>query len=337
MKLHRIARKFDNLEVVDAYNPTDKFKAQLLDSSPTLRDAITNERRTLSIDPSIEIFAGRTVVFNRSTWICGVENRDYYRGKPIRKEVLVTMVDGAALIVTASQAIAGVGGKETYASRIWIKTVSEVEYDSTTPNRYDIYFPIGEKLDVGDFIYLSETWHIIRSQHVTPSGYQVAVTEELPRELIVDVEYGAKQYDPVNDVWVSQTFSSGTVIASGTQLILPADTATQLSYPVTLEANASILLEQRASLGPLAEGVIRAIPLRWQTHYYYMQQATTKFNLGDIVLQVRKTDVSNPQVGHKVKVSKLAVGFATRTATVSFRVVNLLDEGDYWSLHLSND
>jgi len=68
-----------------------------------------------------------------------------------------------------------------------------------------------------------------------------------------------------------------------------------------------------------------------------MQQAATKFNLGDIVLQIAKTDVTSPKVGDTVTVNKLAVGFAAKTADIEFRVISYLDEGDYWSLHLSHD
>lgn len=291
MKLSKIARKFDNLLVADAYNPLSTFKGQLLDSSPTLRDALTNERRTLSLDPNLNIFSRRTVIFNSSVWMCGVEAVDYYQGNPIRKEILLTMADGLASVVSTTQALSSLPGNSVYASRIWIKTISEIETNSNTPNRYDIYFAKGETLEIGSFIYLNNTWHIIRSTHDTPSGYNVAVTEEMPRQLVVDVEYGSKVYNPITD-----------------------------SYG--------------ASAGG---GIVRAIPLRWQTHYYYTQEATEKFNLGDIVLQVSKTSVPNPAVGHEITIPKLAIGFSTRTTNVIFRVVHILDQQDYWSLHLSHD
>lgn len=335
MKLSNVARKFDRTTVADVYSPTTRFKAQLLESNPTLRDAITNERRTLSCDASISMPARRTVSIEGTVWICGVEALDYHRGQAIRKEVLLTLADGPAQIVSARQAIVGSNGVTTYASRVWVKTVADIETNSITPNRYDIYFPTTDDLEIGMFIELEDTWHIVRSIHTTPSGYQVAVTEELLRELVVEVVYGKKVYEPVTDTWVEALPTIGTVISAGEQIVV--DSAEALVFPVLIEDGASMLFSEEGSVEEKPFGRIRGIPLRWQTHFYYMQQAATKFNLGDIVLQIAKSDVSAPKVGDNVTVNKLAIGFASKTADVEFRVVSFLDEGDYWSLHLSHD
>lgn len=335
MKLSKVARRFDRLEVVDTYNPSTKFKAQLLDSSPTLRDAITNERRTLSCDSAISMPARRTISIDNTVWLCGTEALDYYRGQAIRKEVLITMADGPAQVVTAKQAIAGENGITAYASRVWIKTTSDIETNSITPNRYDIYFTETEQLAVGTFIELENTWHIVRSIHTTPSGYQVAVTEELLRELIVDLVYGKKVYEPVSDTWTTPSPSLGTVISAGEQLVIEG--VESVAFPVIFEAGASLLIEEGGALQASPPGQIKGIPLRWQTHFYYMQESATKFNLGDIVLQITKTDVAQPKVGDVVTINRLAIGFATKTAEVVFRVRSFLNEGDYWSLHLSHD
>lgn len=290
MKLAKTARKFDNLVVADVYNPTAQFKAQLLDSSPTLRDAITNERRTLSIDPILAVPARRTVEFDGSIWIVGAENKDYYRGKPIRNEILLSQVDGPARVITIKQALQPDTGLETYAMRAWVKTVSEIETNSVTPNKYDIYFQIGEQIAVGSFVYLMDTWHIIRSIHTTSSRYKVAVTEELNNDLIVTAEYNKRVFAPIADEWVDEHV-----------------------------------------------GAIPGVAVRWQNHYYYSTQADTKFNLGDIVLQVLKTDMPDPAIGQHITIPKNAIAFPSRSPNVEFRIVDIFDEGDTWAFHLSVD
>ena len=213
MNLARTARKFDNLVVADTYNPTTTFKAQLLDSSPTLRDAITNERRTLSMDPAISVPPRRTVEFDGSIWIVGAENKDYHRGKPIRNELLLSEVDGPALVVTPKEALTNADGLETYAMRVWVKTISEIETNSVTPNKYDIYFQITEQLAVGSMIHLMDTWHVIRSIHTTSSRYKVAVTEEISRDLIVTAEFNKRVYAPISDTYVDEGVGAIPAIA----------------------------------------------------------------------------------------------------------------------------
>jgi hypothetical protein len=208
MRLSAAARFFDRTLFKDAFVPTTTFRGQFDLYDDSKRDGITVARRVLSVAPDVAIPARRVVVAEGENWIVGAVQLDHYNGAPVRAKYVIQRANGAATIRTVAQALSA-GGTATYASRLWVKDVKEVDVSSLLNPFYNVYLPSPEALVVGQLIELSGRQHLVRGFYPSAAGLLVAEAAELPLSAIAVGTYKAMTLDVVAD---DRTLSSSTAL-----------------------------------------------------------------------------------------------------------------------------
>lgn len=208
MRLSTAARFFDRTRFKDAFVPTTVFYGQFDVYDDSKRDGLTVARRVLSVAPSVAIPARRVIAAEGETWLVGAAQLDHYNGAPVRAKYVIQRAHGAATIRTAAQALS-TGGTATYASKLWVKDVKEIEVSSSLNPFYNVYLPSPEALVVGQLIELSGRQHLVRNTYPSAAGLLVAEAAELPLNAVTVGAYKAMTFNAVAD---DRTLASSTAL-----------------------------------------------------------------------------------------------------------------------------
>lgn len=203
MRLQSAARYFDKVACADAYTPAVTFKGQLDVFDDSKRDGATVLRRILSVAPDVTLPARRTITAEGDTWLIGAGHKDSFNGEAIRTKHIIHRADGAATIKTAAQALA-TGGTASYASRLWIKDLKEVEVSSSLFSMLNVYLAPGETVAIGNLILLSGRLHLVRNVYTGAAGLLIAESDELAANAVASVTYTPRggAYVPASDTVV---------------------------------------------------------------------------------------------------------------------------------------
>lgn len=200
MRLLDAARFFDKMVCADAYAPAVSFKGQLDVFDDSKRDGATVLRRILSIAPDIALPARMTIVAASDTWLIGAGHKDSFNGTTLRAKYIIHRADGAATIKTVAQALS-TGGTPSFASRLWIKDLKEVEVSSSLFNMLNVYLAPNETVAVGNLILLAGKLHLVRNVYLGAAGLLIAESDELPATAVASVTYTPRggAYSPTTD------------------------------------------------------------------------------------------------------------------------------------------
>lgn len=198
MRLAAAARHFDKVLCQDAFAPTTQFRGQLDVYDDSKRDGATVVRRVLSVADGVEIPARRVLTILGEQWIVGAHQDDIYRGERLRRKYVIHRASGAASLQSVAQAL-GTGGVSTYASKLWVKDLKEVEISSKLAGFFNIYLPQGEVVPAGSVITLASRAHLVRNYFTSAAGFLVAEVDELALDAVTVGTYTPQNYDPVTD------------------------------------------------------------------------------------------------------------------------------------------
>lgn len=201
MRLKDAARYFDKLVCTDAYTPSVTFKGQLDVFDDSKRDGATVLRRILSTSPAVTLPVRLTIVAAGDTWMIGAGHADSFNGEDIRKKYIIHRADGAATIKTVAQALSA-GGTASYASRLWIKDLKEVDVSSSLFSMLNVYFAANEDVVVGNVILLAGRLHLVRNVYTGAAGLLIAESDELPANAVSSMIYTPRggAYNPTTDM-----------------------------------------------------------------------------------------------------------------------------------------
>lgn len=201
MKLANAARYFDKLVCTDAYVPAVTFKAQLDVFDDAKRDGATVLRRILSTSPDVTLPVRLTIIAAGDTWMIGARHTDSFNGDDIRKKYIIHRADGPATIKTVAQALS-TGGTPSYASRLWIKDLRELDISSSLFSMLNVYLAPNETVVAGNVILLAGHLHFVRNVYSGAAGFLIAESDELPANAVSSATYTPRggAYNPTTDV-----------------------------------------------------------------------------------------------------------------------------------------
>jgi len=287
MKLSQVSKVFDTMTIRDAYNPTTTFRGRVMPFDDNSRDSLASERRLLSVPEGVTT-PPRCVVFAAGErWVVGQGTKDFHGDEMLREKYVLHRVDDMAEVFTFSQALTGAAPHEMYAGRLWTKDRQEVESATLYPS-YNVYMAHTEVLsdpewvaspnydgnEANVLIRMHGKWHLVRNTIDTAGGFTMAVVDELPDPVLLDVLFTSVVYDRKLDKKVPTT------------------------------------------------KVVRGLNIRWQSTFSYMAVYSTKFQAGDSILMVLKSETT-PSVSDSVRVNGREL-----------KVVSVIDQGSVWSLHM---
>lgn len=201
MRLKDAARYFDKTVCADVYAPTVTFKAQLDLFDDAKRDGATVLRRILSTSPDVVLPARLTITTSGGVWMIGTGHIDSFNSEDIRTKYIIHHADGPATIKTVAQALS-TGGTPSYASRLWIKDLKEVDVSSSLFSMLNVYFAPNEAVAAGNLILLAGHLHFVRNVYTGAAGLLIAESDELPANAVSSVTYTPRggAYNPTTDV-----------------------------------------------------------------------------------------------------------------------------------------
>jgi hypothetical protein len=198
MRLVAAARHFDRTLCQDAFAPGTQFYAQLDVYDDSKRDGATVVRRVLSVASGVSIPARRVLTVLGEQWIVGANQDDHYRGVLLRRKYVVQRAS-AASIQTIAQALGTAGTVSTYASKLWVKDLKEVDISSKLAGFFNIYLPTYETVAAGTLVTVSGRLHIVRNFFVSAAGFLVAEADELALTALTVGTYTPQTYTPATD------------------------------------------------------------------------------------------------------------------------------------------
>lgn len=265
MKLSDAAAYFNNTVFTDAYGAAT-FKGKLMSFDDATRDALSTERRIVSVAPGTVVPARRAVIAAGFTWLVGDVAVDTDgQGNPLRHKYVLHQASELARMYTFGDALAGVVTKSLWGARLWVKGTKEVDESSGVYDAYTCYFSKSEDIRDPDhangtffdsreqyvLIWIDQRWHLVRTSYLTGGGFLAAVVDELPEPVMVNVNFVTRVYNPVPDTWTE------------TPKIVPA------------------------------------VNLRWQSNFQYFTRYSATYENGDCQIKVRKADIT-PKAGDRV-------------------------------------
>jgi len=197
MRLAAAASRFDTTLCADASNPATTFYGQLDLFDDSRRDGATVVRRILSVAPDVVIPAGRVLTILGEQWLVGMEQSDVYAGAAVRAKYVLHRADGAATIQSVAQALSA-GSTATYAGKLWVKDLKEIEVSSLLEGFFNLYLPRNVTVIAGNVIALSGNLHMVRASYLSAAGFLIAECAELASG-VVAATYTSEAYSPVTD------------------------------------------------------------------------------------------------------------------------------------------
>lgn len=199
MKLSIAARFFDKVLCQDVFAPTTEFYGQLDLYDDSKRDGATVVRRVLAVAPGTIIPARRVLTIQGEQWIVGAHQADSFLGALIRDKHVLQRANGLASIQSVAQVLS-TGGVSSYAGKLWVKDLKEVEMSSLLAGFFNLYLPSYETVSVGNVISVAGRLHMVRNYFLSAAGFLVAESSELPVAAVIAGSYVGTTYTPATDV-----------------------------------------------------------------------------------------------------------------------------------------
>lgn len=206
MRLHRVARKFDNVVAQDAYG-TATFMVQYEPMSFSKIDGTSVTKRMVSAAPEITMPARGAIKIDGMNYVVGHGAPDYWMGEVIRVSYVVQGATGLANLHSIASAIAQTAPVTAYAALVFSKYMPEANDNSKYPPQYQVFLAGSESAPADSLIQLDGKWFLVKQSYISTSGLRIALANELDDPVFETVSYGARAYDPITDSYTSSTSS----------------------------------------------------------------------------------------------------------------------------------
>lgn len=204
MKFESVSRKFDNTLMWDAYNGRLlKYRCQITPWDAPRRDGLTTVRRTISVDAGFVPPKRRGIIAAKQFWIISdFPAHDTWNGNVHRAGYIIQHAAPVEVFDTETLLASDGIGRDTLASRVWVKDVKDISQESEMQSQYLIYFAVGEDIAESDFVMVSGRLHIVRNLYESAAGFLVAECNELEEDCIVGVSLvSTGRYNPVTEAY----------------------------------------------------------------------------------------------------------------------------------------
>lgn len=201
MRLIDAASYFDQQVCTDAFTPFSTFKAQLDLFDDSKRDGTTGARRILSVASSVVVPVSGAIVLANHTFIIGGDHEDVFAGAVIRRKYAIQQAQ-TANIKTLAQAASGAAGTPTFASKIWVKDLREVDQTSRMFPFFDVFLPSSTPAARSRVVLMGSLFYLVRATFESAGGFTTAECNELTDtqpQTVAYVDRSGQAYDPVTD------------------------------------------------------------------------------------------------------------------------------------------
>lgn len=205
MKLSNAAKFFDKQSCYDAFDlSVDPVYGQLDLFDDSKRDGSTGLRRVFSVAADVILPASGAITIANHVFIVGGEHEDTWQNSVIRRKHVVQQAEGTAAILTLAEACAAAAGVATWASKVWIKDLKEVEQSTSLHPFYNIVFPVSVAPAKNQVVRLGGILYLTRTLYLSAGGFTTAECNELTGVQPQNITYTDKSgqaYNPVLDTY----------------------------------------------------------------------------------------------------------------------------------------
>lgn len=202
MKITAAASHFDKTYFTDAYAPGVPRRGLLDVSDSSKRDGLIDTRHIFSLSARLDIPPRSVIQIGSDAWVLGRMTEHTYLGQPVRREYPAQRTDGLHMIRTPAQLLDGVAGDAAYASRVWLKDLTDQNVASDKFNYEAFYFALSESLGTAWILTSGTTHWRVMSWYDASSGFRVAEAVRITDGALVDGRFTANvAYDPVTDTY----------------------------------------------------------------------------------------------------------------------------------------
>lgn len=201
MRLLDAAKYFDKQICYDAFDATVSFRAQLDLFDDAKRDGTTGVRRVLSVASQVVVPTSGAITLANHTFILGADHEDVFDNAVIRRKYAIQQVKPAN-IKTLAQAAAGSTGTATFASKIWVKDLREVDETSRMFPYFNVFLPSSTPATRASVVLLDGLFYLVRAIFESAGGFTTAECNELTGtqpQTISYVDRSGQVYDPATD------------------------------------------------------------------------------------------------------------------------------------------
>jgi hypothetical protein len=199
------ASHFGDTEVAyDAYDllaPTFKVGFDAMSFSKI--DGVSVNKRAVSITPSVVLPLRGALAIDNRVYLFGNGAPDYWKGKVIRRTIIIQGADGLANLTSISGALMNLAPSAAYAALVFSKYMPESIDNSKYPPQYQIFLSGTESAPADSLVELNSAWYLIKQSYISTSGLRIALANELDSPIFETVSFGARAYDPYTDDYIS--------------------------------------------------------------------------------------------------------------------------------------
>ncbi len=208
MRLSRAADRFNDMIAADAYAPTVTFLVQFEPVSYSKLDGVQVRKRSTSIAPDVVIPARGVIAIDGQNYLVGHTAPDYWKGRVIRRTVVIQGADGLAVVSSITEALGNSPGVSAYASAAFGKYNTDMRESSAYHPEYQLFFAGSESLSEGTLVSLNGDWFLVKEAYHSTSGLLVGLADKLPGTVFETVTVNSNTYDPVLDAYTTSAASA---------------------------------------------------------------------------------------------------------------------------------
>lgn len=202
MRLHNVARYFDNETVKDGYSGAVLFKAQVRNVNDSSSTGATLRRRTMSLAANLSVPTRRCIALGSQKWIAGLPLIDTFQGKDIRKTYNLKSATNLLKILTPGQVCANEVGTDAYGHEEYFKDTMNAQADSELDTFWNVFLAPNEPCSQGKFLRVGSRLLRARQTYRSPEDLLVAQSDELDSDwsqVATFTELGT--YNPITETY----------------------------------------------------------------------------------------------------------------------------------------
>lgn len=208
MKLSKVARFFDRVEVLDPDTLSPIFKCQIENFDGSRRDAYAAYRRMMSTGVESVIPASGAIRLWDQNWIVSYPHNDGWE-EIHRVSYTLHQASGKAQVMSISQYLSREAGTEEWADSQWLVARKEEAYSSLSPQEYAIIMRAGAQAEQYSIVTLNGFTYLAKYTYLADSGFFLCVC------------FRQKYNEPLNAVFEDRKFNpaAGGYTNDGTRTV----------------------------------------------------------------------------------------------------------------------
>jgi hypothetical protein len=206
MNLVKAAGYFDKTPVYDAYTGRFLFMGQTAPWDGKERDSVITQRRVLSVKGSVVAPPRRVVRILDENYIIGGTQDDTFKGRIIRRGLIIQQVQDQAVVQTIEQSTLGQIGKSIFVAVDWRKYSRYASESSDMVPDFDFYFASTESVPMNSLLTHNGEYYLTRETTMGQAGMLVVFVHRLMGSVFDTASAPTGTYDPITET------TSGAVV-----------------------------------------------------------------------------------------------------------------------------